>query len=129
MYVSGLPEDVTDDEFKELMNKCGMIMYDPRTQKMKLKLYRDADGKPKGDGLCCYIKVRERGIGLIKSVFKFRPRGIKYSCLGFITRKMGRSVGKVFYFEFFKNLKYPHTTQNYCQNCVQVPLPEKRVCQ
>ena len=57
VYVSGLPLDVTDEEFKELMNKCGLIMYDPHTRKPKLKLYRDENGDPKGDGRCCYIKV------------------------------------------------------------------------
>ena len=39
------------------MNKCGLIMYDPRTKKPKLKLYLDENGQPKGDGRCCYIKV------------------------------------------------------------------------
>lgn len=57
MYVSGLPLDITDEEFKELMNKCGMIMFDPQLKALKLKLYRDENGEPKGDGRCCYIKV------------------------------------------------------------------------
>lgn len=46
------------EEFAELMGKCGMIMRDPQTQKHKLKLYAEADGQLKGDGLCDYIKVR-----------------------------------------------------------------------
>ena len=58
VYVSGLPNDITDDEFSELMAKCGLIMYDPFNNKPKLKLYKDSEGKPKGDGLCCYIKVK-----------------------------------------------------------------------
>ena len=58
VYVSGLPSDLTDEEFNELMAKCGLIMFDPHTRKPKLKLYREADGSLKGDGLCCYIKVR-----------------------------------------------------------------------
>lgn len=33
-------------------------MNDPLTEKPRIKLYRDAEGKPKGDGRCCYIKVR-----------------------------------------------------------------------
>lgn len=57
VYVSGLPLDITDEEFKELMNKCGMIMFDPQLKALKLKLYRDENGEPKGDGRCCYIKV------------------------------------------------------------------------
>lgn len=57
VYVSNLPLDITDDEFSELMNKCGMVMKDLRTGKLKLKLYRDPSGELKGDGLCHYIKV------------------------------------------------------------------------
>ncbi|KAK2151673.1 hypothetical protein LSH36_355g01035 [Paralvinella palmiformis] len=56
VYVSGLPLDMTDDDFKELMNKCGLIMFDPLTKKAKLKLYKDENGQNKGDGRCCYIK-------------------------------------------------------------------------
>lgn len=57
VYVSNLPKDVTDDEFTELMAKCGLIVRDPQTSKMKVKLYKGADGVPKGDGLCDYIRV------------------------------------------------------------------------
>ncbi|KAL3882632.1 hypothetical protein ACJMK2_028956 [Sinanodonta woodiana] len=56
VYVSGLPFDITDEEYRELMIKYGMLMYDPHTKKPKLKLYRDENGQPKGDGRCCYIK-------------------------------------------------------------------------
>ena len=34
-------------------------MRDPQTQKYKIKLYTEADGQIKGDGLCDYIKVSE----------------------------------------------------------------------
>ena len=57
VYVSDLPLDITDEEFGELMSKCGMVMKDLKTGKLKLKLYRDANGELKGDGLCHYIKV------------------------------------------------------------------------
>lgn len=57
VYVSNLPLDTTEEEFGELMAKCGMVMKDLKTGKFKLKLYRDADGQLKGDGLCHYIKV------------------------------------------------------------------------
>lgn len=57
MYVSGLPSDITEEEFVELMGKCGMVMKDPDSMKYKIKLYRDKDGTLKGDGRCCYIKV------------------------------------------------------------------------
>lgn len=57
VYVSGLPEDITDEEFKDLMMKCGLVVYDPKSRGLKMKLYKNADNKPKGDGICCYIKV------------------------------------------------------------------------
>jgi len=57
VYVSGLPEDITLEEFKEFMTKVGVVAYDPIYRKPKLKLYANADGSFKGDGRCCYIKV------------------------------------------------------------------------
>lgn len=59
VYVSDLPLDITQDEFIEVMSKCGMIFRDPQTNKMKVKLYAEPDGQLKGDGLCHYIKVRQ----------------------------------------------------------------------
>lgn len=64
VYVSGLPHDITDDEFVELMSKCGLIMKDPANNKLKIKLYRDKSGELKGDGLCCYIKVESVELAL-----------------------------------------------------------------
>ena len=57
MYVTGLPLDLTNVEYQDVMSKCGLIMHDPISHKPKLKLYRNKDGNLKGDGLCCYIKV------------------------------------------------------------------------
>ncbi|KAI4882154.1 hypothetical protein NFI96_004388 [Prochilodus magdalenae] len=56
VYVSGLPPDITPDEFVEVMSKCGIIMRDPITEEYKVKLYKDSEGNQKGDGLCCYLK-------------------------------------------------------------------------
>lgn len=56
VYVSNLPLDITDEEFSELMAKCGMVMKDAKGL-LKLKLYREKTGEIKGDGLCHYIKV------------------------------------------------------------------------
>ncbi|XP_017581205.1 HIV Tat-specific factor 1 [Pygocentrus nattereri] len=56
VYVSGLPPDITPDEFVEFMSKCGIIMRDPITEEYKVKLYKDSEGNQKGDGLCCYLK-------------------------------------------------------------------------
>lgn len=57
VYVSNLPLDITEEEFAEFMAKCGMVMKDLKSQKLKLRLYRDDSGDLKGDGLCHYIKV------------------------------------------------------------------------
>lgn len=56
VYVSGLPLDITDEEFEKLMSKYGVIMKDPITHKLKCKLYREND-EVKGDGRCCYLMV------------------------------------------------------------------------
>lgn len=58
VYVSNLPLDITEQEFVDLMQKCGLVMKDADTNKMKVKLYHEP-GDPsvlKGDGLCTYIK-------------------------------------------------------------------------
>jgi len=55
VYVSGLHESTSEEEFDELMSKCGIIMLDDSGKK-KMKLYRTPDGKVKGDGRCCYLK-------------------------------------------------------------------------
>ena len=41
VYVSGLPLDMTEERLMEFMSKCGMVDIDIRTNKPKLKLYRD----------------------------------------------------------------------------------------
>lgn len=57
VYVSNLPDNITEEEFIELMSKCGMIFRDPGSNKLKIKLYAEPDGQLKGDGLCHYIRV------------------------------------------------------------------------
>ncbi|XP_064109293.1 17S U2 SnRNP complex component HTATSF1-like [Macrobrachium nipponense] len=56
VYVSNLPDSTTEEEFLELMSKCGMILKDLTTNKYKIKMYRDSEGNFKGDALCSYIK-------------------------------------------------------------------------
>lgn len=68
VYVSGLPSDITVDEYKDLMNKYGLVMFDPHTKQPKLKLYLDEEGNPKGDGRCCYIKVNRYRITAVLKV-------------------------------------------------------------
>lgn len=60
VYVSNLPDDITEDEFVEVMSKCGMIFRDPATNKFKVKLYAEPNGQLKGDGLCHYIRVSRK---------------------------------------------------------------------
>ena len=63
-YSSGLPPDITTEEFVEVMSKCGIVMRDPISEEYKVKLYRDGQGNQKGDGLCCYLKVSALGLAL-----------------------------------------------------------------
>ncbi|KAI1730708.1 RNA recognition motif domain-containing protein [Ditylenchus destructor] len=64
VYVSGLPSTITEEQFTELMTKCGIIMKDPRSGKSKIKLYRTETGDPKGDGTCCYVKMESVQLAL-----------------------------------------------------------------
>ncbi|XP_046686559.1 uncharacterized protein LOC124372227 [Homalodisca vitripennis] len=58
VYVSGLPMDITESEFVDVMQKCGLVMRDIDSGKMKVKIYLDPQTSlPKGDALCTYIKV------------------------------------------------------------------------
>lgn len=58
VYVSNLPLDVTEEEFLDVMRKGGVVMRDPETGKMKIKLYTEPGlSQLKGDGLCTYIRV------------------------------------------------------------------------
>ncbi|VDN16247.1 unnamed protein product, partial [Dibothriocephalus latus] len=59
-----MPPSITESGFVELMSKCGMIMNDPLTEKLRVKLYKDAEGKNKGDGLCSYIKIESVDLAL-----------------------------------------------------------------
>ncbi|XP_049840156.1 HIV Tat-specific factor 1 homolog [Schistocerca gregaria] len=65
VYVSNLPLDITEQEFVDVMQKCGLVMRDVDTGKMKVKLYTDpVSGELKGDGLCSYIKVESVDLAL-----------------------------------------------------------------
>lgn len=64
VYVSGLPLDISTEEFVELMSKCGIVMRDPISEEYKVKLYKDKEGNLKGDGLCCYLKKESVALAL-----------------------------------------------------------------
>lgn len=58
VYVSNLPLDITEQEFVDLMQKCGLIMKDTDNGRLKIKLYTERGTDIlKGDALCTYIKV------------------------------------------------------------------------
>lgn len=58
VYVSNLPLDMTEQEFVDLMQKCGLVMKEMDAKKFKIKMYTDPSTKAfKGDALCTYIKV------------------------------------------------------------------------
>lgn len=76
VYVSGLPPDVSTEEFVELMLKCGIVMKDPITEEYKVKLYKDKDGNLKGDGLCCYLKKESVELAL-RLIDETEVRGYK----------------------------------------------------
>ena len=83
VYVSGLPLDITMDEFKELVSKCGIVMED-NDGEPKLKLYCDINGVLKGDGLCCYLKVESVQLALqILDGDEFRGHKIKVERVGY----------------------------------------------
>uniref|UniRef100_A0A8C5MZQ7 17S U2 SnRNP complex component HTATSF1 n=1 Tax=Leptobrachium leishanense TaxID=445787 RepID=A0A8C5MZQ7_9ANUR len=76
VYVSGLPLDISNDEFVQVMSKCGIIMRDPVSEEYKVKLYKDKEGNLKGDGLCCYLKKESVELAL-KLLDEHEIRGYK----------------------------------------------------
>lgn len=65
VYVSNLPQDLTEEEFVNFMQKCGLVERDPANQKMKVKLYMDKEHNCfKGDALCTYIKIESVDLAL-----------------------------------------------------------------
>uniref|UniRef100_A0A1Y1KVS6 RRM domain-containing protein n=1 Tax=Photinus pyralis TaxID=7054 RepID=A0A1Y1KVS6_PHOPY len=65
VYVTNLPLSLTEDEFVEFMQKCGLVMRDLSTGKMKVKLYIDPETKSfKGDALCTYIRIESVNLAL-----------------------------------------------------------------
>uniref|UniRef100_A0A0K8SSD9 17S U2 SnRNP complex component HTATSF1 n=1 Tax=Lygus hesperus TaxID=30085 RepID=A0A0K8SSD9_LYGHE len=79
VYVSNLPLDITDQEFLDLMQKCGLVMKDLDTGKMKIKLYTERGSSTlKGDGLCTYIKVESVQLALnLLDGYEFKGKKIK----------------------------------------------------
>lgn len=65
VYVSNLPLELTEEEFVNFMQKCGLVERDPSSQKMRVKLYMDKEQNCfKGDALCTYIKIESVDLAL-----------------------------------------------------------------
>ena len=45
VYITGLPLDMNEEKLGEFVSKCGVVDVDIRTNKPKLKLYRDANNQ------------------------------------------------------------------------------------
>ena len=90
VYVTNLPKNITEEEFVDLMQKCGLIMRDSKTQKMKVKLYKEAGTDIlKGDALCTYIRVEsvELALNLLDGM-DFKGKKIKVERAKFQMRGM-----------------------------------------
>jgi len=56
VYITGVPDDADEEEVAQHFAKCGPLQVDPLSDQPYLKLYRDSDGKRKGDGLVVYVR-------------------------------------------------------------------------
>lgn len=67
IYISGLPKDITEFELTEYFSRCGFIRKDPKTNQNKIKIYKDANGKNKGDALVSFL--REESVSMAIDLF------------------------------------------------------------
>lgn len=67
IYVGGLPKDITEFELTEYFSRCGFIRKDPKTNQNKIKLYKDENGKNKGDALVSFL--REESVSMAVDLF------------------------------------------------------------
>eukprot|EP01053_Blabericola_migrator_P011675 Blabericola_migrator_1__11674@NODE_703_length_6798_cov_75_067301_g511_i0_p3_GENE_NODE_703_length_6798_cov_75_067301_g511_i0NODE_703_length_6798_cov_75_067301_g511_i0_p3_ORF_typecomplete_len448_score109_50RRM_1/PF00076_22/3_6e09RRM_1/PF00076_22/3_5GYF_2/PF14237_6/7_7e07RRM_7/PF16367_5/5_7e05RRM_7/PF16367_5/3_3e02ChaC/PF04752_12/0_14ChaC/PF04752_12/7_1e03DUF3006/PF11213_8/1_1e04DUF3006/PF11213_8/0_95_NODE_703_length_6798_cov_75_067301_g511_i036154958 len=88
VFVKGLPEDITEEDFAKYMKRAGVIKVNPDTLKPHVKLYKDDEGKLTGEGLVIYgreesveialkyLDQREIAEGYVISVEKasFKPK-------------------------------------------------------
>lgn len=79
VYVSNLPTDITEEEFVDLMQKCGLVMRDPKSGKMKVKLYTEPKTDIlKGDALCTYIRIESVDLAIkLLDGYDFKGKKIK----------------------------------------------------
>ncbi|KAK9891988.1 hypothetical protein WA026_017468 [Henosepilachna vigintioctopunctata] len=79
VYVTNLPTDITEQEFVDLMQKCGLVMRDTNDGSFKIKLYKEPGTEDlKGDALCTYIKVESVSLALqLLDGYVFKDKKIK----------------------------------------------------
>lgn len=63
VYVNGLPETITEAEFVQLMKKYGIIS--KKNGNFNVKLYKNKDGKFKGDATCCYARKESVDLAIL----------------------------------------------------------------
>lgn len=78
VYVTSLPDDVTEDELHDVFSRFGVIAESADSDKPRIKLYTDEKGNFKGDALigrfeCCLICSAE----LILCIVYFRPESVQ----------------------------------------------------
>ena len=56
IYVTGLPNDITEEELIAHFSRAGVFAINPATALPKVKLYRDEQQRPKGDASLCYAR-------------------------------------------------------------------------
>ncbi|KAK3725226.1 hypothetical protein LTR37_000737 [Vermiconidia calcicola] len=56
VYVTSLPDDVTEDELQDVFSKYGVIAESAESNKPRIKLYVDDKGDFKGDALIVYFR-------------------------------------------------------------------------
>ncbi|GBG29307.1 RNA-binding protein, putative [Hondaea fermentalgiana] len=54
VYVSNVPLDASAQELADHFAKCGLLQTDPLSREPCVKIYTDANGKPKGDAIVVY---------------------------------------------------------------------------
>ena len=57
IYITGLPNNITQGELFNFAEKCGVIGKDIFTSEYKIRIYKNENGIPKGDALVTYEEI------------------------------------------------------------------------